>query len=154
MKALANSVLRRGPLRAQLMPHNRKAMKKAGPKEDYRLARLTKICLAMPESTRKIMGRHAGFYVRKKTFAYFLDDHHGDGIVGINCKVLRGDNTALIASNPAKFYMPAYVGSKGWVGFRLDVGEVDWEEVEELVTHSYTLIAPKRLAAAVRGGNS
>lgn len=124
---------------------------KARPKEDARLAKMTKICLALPESTRQMMGRHAGFYVRKKTFAYFLNDHHGDGIVGITCKVLPGDNTVLIASNPGKFYMPAYVGSRGWVGLRLDVGEIDWEEIEELVTHSYLLIAPKRLAEVVRG---
>ena len=125
-------------------------MKKPAQKEDHPLTRLTKICLAMPEATRQIMGRHAGFHIRKKTFAYFLDDHHGDGVVGINCKVLPGDSAALIASNPARFYMPAYIGSKGWVGLRLDVGQVDWEEVEELVTHSYRLVAPKRLAAAVR----
>jgi len=117
------------------------------------LTRVTKICLALPEATRKIMGRHASFLVRKKIFAYFLDDHHGDGIVGINCKVLPGDNTALIAANPAKFYMPAYIGSRGWVGLRLDAGEVDWEEVEELLKHSYRLLAPKRLALAVDGGD-
>ena len=122
-------------------------------KEDARLARLTKICLALPEATREIMGRHAGFYVRKKTFAYFLDDHHGDGIVGINCKVLPGDNAALIAADPARFYMPAYIGSKGWVGLRLDTGKIDWEDVEELVAHSYKLVAPKGLAASVKAGN-
>lgn len=122
------------------------------PKEDARLTRLTKICLALPEATREVVGRHAGFYVRKKTFAYFLDDHHGDGIVGISCKVLPGDNTALIAADPRRFYMPAYVGSKGWVGLRLDTGKIDWEEVEELVTHSYRLVAPKRLAASVKLG--
>ena len=129
-------------------------MKKPAPKEDRRLTRLTKICLAMPEATLRSMGRHAAFQVRKKIFAYFLDDHHGDGIVGINCKVLPGDNAALIASNPARFYMPAYIGSRGWVGLRLDVDAVDWEEVEELVTHSYRLVAPRRLAAAVRGGHA
>ncbi|HEV2446167.1 MAG TPA: MmcQ/YjbR family DNA-binding protein [Candidatus Sulfopaludibacter sp.] len=123
------------------------------PKEDARLTRLTRICLALPEATRQIMGRHAGFYVRKKTFAYFLDDHHGDGIVGINCKVLPGDNTALIAADPRRFYMPAYIGSKGWVGLRLDTGKIDWEEVQELLTHSYRLVAPKRLAASVKAGS-
>jgi len=121
-------------------------------KGDARLTRLTKICLALPEATRQVMGRHAGFYVRKKTFAYFLDDHHGDGIVGINCKVLPGDNTALIAADPRRFYMPAYVGPKGWVGLRLDTGKIDWEEVAELVTHSYRLVAPKRVAASVKAG--
>jgi len=126
----------------------KKPAAKPAAKEDPRLTRLTKICIALPEATRKLSGRHAGFYVRKKTFLYFLDDHHGDGIVGISCKVFPGDNTALIAADPKKFYMPAYIGSKGWVGLRLDVGKVDWEEVEELVTHSYRLIAPKTLAAA------
>jgi predicted DNA-binding protein (MmcQ/YjbR family) len=94
----------------------------------------------MPVATRQVMGRHAAFLVSKKKFAYFLDDHHGDGIVGITCKVLPGDNTALIASDPSRFYMPAYVGPRGWVGLRLDLGEVDWEEVTELVTHSYRLV--------------
>lgn len=115
-------------------------------KEDRRLTKLTSICLTLPEATREVMGRHAGFYIRKKTFAYFLDNHHNDGIVGMACKVLPGDNKVLVASNPAKFYMPAYVGPKGWIALRLDAGEIDWEEVQELVTHSYKLIAPKRLA--------
>jgi predicted DNA-binding protein (MmcQ/YjbR family) len=125
-------------------------MKNAAAKEDWRLKKLTSLCLAMPEATRELMGQHAGFYVRKKTFAYFLNDHHGDGMIGIACKVLPGDNKALVESDPAKFYMPAYVASKGWVGLRLDIGDVDWEEVKELVMHSYVLVAPKRLAAAVR----
>jgi len=121
-----------------------------GSKEDRRLVRLTKICLALPEATREIMGKHAGFQVRKKTFAYFLNDHHGDGMVAVTCKVLPGDNAALAAADPARFYLPAYIGPKGWVALRMDVGEIDWDEMTELVTHSYQLIAPKRLAAWVR----
>lgn len=130
-------------------------MTKTPAREDPRLTRLTKICLALPGASRETLGgRHAGFTVRKKTFCYFLDNHHGDGIVGINCKVLPGDNTALIAADTKKFYMPAYIGSRGWVGLRLDIGKVDWEEVTELVTHSYRLIAPKRLAASVARSGS
>ncbi len=125
------------------------SMGQAARKEDWRLKKLTGFCLTMPQATRELMGRHTGFSIRKKPFAYFLDDHHGDGIVGISCKVLPGDNKALVASDPARFYMPAYIASKGWVGLRLDVGQVDWNEVKELVTHSYLLVAPKRLAAAV-----
>jgi hypothetical protein len=126
---------------------------KAAPQDNYRLKKVTTVCLRMPETRRVITGHHVAFHVRSKTFAYFLDNHHDDGIVGLACKVLPGDNTALIASNPAKFYMPAYVGSRGWVGLRLDVGEIDWEEVEELASHSYQLVAPKRLAATVDSGN-
>jgi predicted DNA-binding protein (MmcQ/YjbR family) len=121
-------------------------MKKAAA-EDRRLVRLTKICLAPPQATRWYNGQHAGFLVRKKTFAYFLNDHHGDGIVAINCKLLPGDNKALVSAQPTRFYMPDYLASRGWVGLHLDIGKVDWDEVTELVRGSYQMIAPKRLAA-------
>ncbi len=84
--------------------------------------------------------------MRKKTFAYFLDNHHGDSIEAVTCKVLPGDNKALANSQPARFYLPAYLASRGWVALRLDMGKVDWEEVKELLFGSYALIAPKRLA--------
>jgi hypothetical protein len=50
--------------------------------------RFTKICLGFPQAEREIMGSHARFKVKKKAFAYFLNDHHGDGIVGMWCKVI------------------------------------------------------------------
>jgi hypothetical protein len=120
-------------------------------REDERLMRFTKICLGFPQAEREIIGLHAGFKVKKKTFAYFLNDHHGDGIVGVLGKVLPGDNAALIKANPKRFYMPAYVGPRGWVGLRLDVGKIDWKEVEELGKCSYQMIAGKTLAALVEG---
>ena len=120
--------------------------------EDRRLARLSKICLALPETSRELMNSHATFRVRKKVFAYFLNNHHGDGIVAVTCKALPGDHKALVESDPARFYLPAYIGSRGWVALRLDVGEIDWEEVSELVAGSYKLVAPKTLAARVKLG--
>jgi len=123
------------------MPEKRSA-------EDRRLTKLTKICLALPEAERRVHGEHAGFEVRKKTFAWFLKDHHGDGIVSVACKAIAGDNKLLAEAQPDRFYLPAYVGPRGWVALRLDRGEIDWDEVSELVAGSYRLIAPKRLAAA------
>ncbi len=126
------------------------------PKEDPRLTRLTAICLALPEATRQLMGKeseHAGFLVRKKTFAYFLYNHHGDGIVAVTCKVGPGDNSALAKAQPERFYLPAYIGPRGWVALRLDRGDTDWDEVTELATDSYRRVAPKRLAAAVKLGS-
>ena len=119
-------------------------MKKAA--EEPRLARVTQICLALPEATREVMGSHAGFRVRKKVFAYFLNDHHGDGIVSVCARVLPGDTTALIAAQPERFYLPAYIGPRGWVALRLDRGKVDWKEVAELLKTSYQSVAPKRIA--------
>ena len=119
-------------------------------KENPRLARLTKIALALPEASREVHGSHAQFLVRKKTFAYFLDNHHGDGIIAVACKALPGDNEVLARSDPTRFYLPAYIGARSWVALRLDVGPVDWDEVRELTAGSYRLVAPKKLAAAVR----
>ncbi|HEY0514099.1 MAG TPA: MmcQ/YjbR family DNA-binding protein [Thermoanaerobaculia bacterium] len=117
--------------------------------DDPRLARLTEICLGFPETSRRDTGSHAAFLVRKKVFAYYLDNHHGDGIVAVTCKTALGENAERIAADPARFYLPAYVGPRGWVALRLDVGDVDWDEVAELAGDSYRLIAPKRLAARV-----
>ncbi|MGH9633426.1 MAG: MmcQ/YjbR family DNA-binding protein [Candidatus Angelobacter sp.] len=118
--------------------------------EKPQLARLTEIALKLPETTRKTYGSHAQFLVRKKTFAYFLDNHHGDGIVAMTGKVLPGDNKALAEAQPRRFYLPAYIGSRGWVALRLDVGKVDWSEVKELLKGSYALLAPRKLAEQVK----
>ena len=117
--------------------------------EDKRLTRLTKIALAFPEAKRELHGSHATFLIRKKPFAYFLDNHHGDGIVGFTCKTLAGENSALVAAQPERFYPPAYLASRGWVALRLDRGEIDWGEVKELLLGSYAMLAPKRLADRV-----
>ncbi|HEV2448328.1 MAG TPA: MmcQ/YjbR family DNA-binding protein [Candidatus Sulfopaludibacter sp.] len=112
--------------------------------------RVTKLCLALPETACEVMGDHAGYRVKKKVFAYYLNNHHGDGIIAIACKVLPGDNAALIAAHPRKFYMPAYIGPRGWVGLRLDLPKVDWSEVRELIAGSYQLVASPKPAARVR----
>jgi len=109
------------------------------------VGRLAKVCLALPEASRTESGSHATFTVQKRVFAYFLNNHHGDGIVSIACKALPGDNAVLVAAQPERFYLPAYIGPRGWVALRLDRGKIDWEEVRELVTGSYRMVAPKRI---------
>jgi predicted DNA-binding protein (MmcQ/YjbR family) len=120
--------------------------------EDDRLVRLTEICSALPEAEREYNGQHAGFRVRRRTFAYYVDDHQGDGILGVLFKAAWGEHEALVASDPERFYRAPYLGHKGWVGLRLDRGPVDWGEVADLVTDSYLLVAPKRLAELVEAG--
>ena len=99
--------------------------------EDRRLIRLTEIGLALPEANRECHGQHASFTVRKKKFAYYLDDHHGDGIGAVCFRTDPGENEALLATDATRFYRPAYIGPRGWIGLRLDVGEIDWEEVAD-----------------------
>jgi hypothetical protein len=117
--------------------------------EDRRLVRLTKICLALPEVSRELTGDHAGFKVRKTTFGYFLNNHHGDGIVAVCFKMAPDDNAKLVAFDPSRFYLPAYIGPRGWIGLRLAVGKIDWEEVADFVGDSYRLVAPRRLVALI-----
>ncbi len=109
-----------------------------------RLLTLSEICLALPATMREDKGDHAGFLVAKKVFAYYLNNHHGDGIVSVCCKVLPDDNNRLVEGNPRKFYLPAYIGPRGWVGLRLDLATVDWSEVKELVLGSYSQVAPRK----------
>ena len=111
------------------------------------LESLSRICLSLPEAERRDRNGHADFRVRGKVFAYFLDNHHGDGIVSVCCKSALGENVDRAAREPKRFYLPAYIGARGWFGLRLDGEGIDWSEVRNLVDLSYRLVAPKRLVS-------
>src|SRR5262245_1358692 len=113
------------------------------------LERLTQICDALPESVTERQASHATYRVAKKVYAYFLDNHHADGIVSACVKA----DKALVASDPKRFHLPPYIGSRGFVGVRLDTKRVDWKEVRELVEASYRSVAPKRLLTGARSGD-
>jgi phosphoribosylglycinamide formyltransferase-1 len=111
--------------------------------------RITRICESLPEVEVEEEGRHIGFLVRKKRFAWYLEDHHGDGRLSLNCKVETGANEVLATSSPERYFIPPYLGPRGWIGFWLDVPTLDWREAAELIVDSYRLVAPKRLASLV-----
>lgn len=108
-------------------------------------ARLRAICLALPEAIEKEAWGDPTFRVRERIFAM---EKRGDGRVSVWCKAPVGSQGILVGADPELFFVPPYVGHKGWVGMRLDRGP-DWDEVAEIVRRSYRLIAPKRLAALV-----
>ncbi len=115
--------------------------------DDCRI-RLERISSLLPEVTQRPGGeggRHVAFMVRKRTFAYFTDDHHGDGRLALICKARPGEQEALVCERQSRFFVPPYLGHRGWVGMWLDSGDVDWEEVEELMVEAYRLTAPKSL---------
>jgi predicted DNA-binding protein (MmcQ/YjbR family) len=112
------------------------------------LARLTKICLGLPEATADDRHPpHRGFVVNKKNFAWFTVNEHGDRRVALGVRAAGSENEELVASDPQRFGLPKYVARHGWVNYYLDVADrpVDWMEVAELVRDSYRLQAPKRL---------
>src|SRR5271169_5005003 len=123
--------------------------KKTLKREEQVLKKLTEICLSLPETARRDAGDHADFRVRGRVFAYFLNNHHGDGIVSVCCKASLGENVDRAYRDPERFYLPAYIGPRGWFGLRLDRDVVDWLEVQNIVELSYCLAAPKTLAKAL-----
>ncbi len=123
-------------------------MAQAATPEDL-LTRISKACLALPEATSEVRGNHADFRVRKKVFAYFLNDHHGDGIVSVCVKSELGENVDRASAHPDRYYLPAYIGARGWFGLYLNRGPINWNEVTNIIELSYRLTAPKTLVARI-----
>jgi hypothetical protein len=88
---------------------------------------------------------HLSLEVRGRRFGYFLDDHHGDGRLALNCKTAPGVNETLAHVASERFFIPKYVGARGWLGFWLDLPKIDWDEVEDVITEAYRLVAPRTL---------
>ena len=95
--------------------------------------------------------QHIAFRIRKRIFAYYLFDHHGDGMIAFACKSNLSDQRRLVRGDPESFFVPAYLGSRGWIAIRLDRDEVDWDIVAELARRAYQGVAPRNLAARVEG---
>jgi predicted DNA-binding protein (MmcQ/YjbR family) len=112
------------------------------------LARIRKICLALPEAQEKVAWGAPTFRVRDKQFAMFLDNHHGDGRLALWCKAPPGAQEGLVEADSERFFVPPYVGPQGWLGIHLDKG-LDWGVIEGLVRDGYLEIAPKRLRATL-----
>jgi hypothetical protein len=91
------------------------------------------ICLGFPAADEKLSHGAPSFHVRGKMFLTFVDDHHGDGRLAVWCKSTSEEQRRLVTSNPARFFVPPYVGVKGWVGARVDPAQADWVELSMLV---------------------
>jgi hypothetical protein len=114
-------------------------------KTDRVMERIRAAALALPEAAEKPFGGHTSpaFRVRDKLFVMVSEDR-----TYMTLKAPPGVQGILVDSDPDRFFVPKYVGTKGWVGVRLDLREQpDWEEVAELICESYCLTAPKRLVA-------
>ena len=119
-------------------------------------ARLREICAALPEVTERLSHGAVTFFVRgRRTVCYPTDDHHGDGRLALTCPAPAGAQEETIGSDPERFFRPAYVGHRGWIGMRLDV-DPDWDEVAGVVEEAYRHVAPvtlvRHLDARRRGG--
>ena len=107
------------------------------------LRRVRRICAAMPEATEKLSHGEPTFFVRKKVFAMFANNHHNDGHIAVWIPAPPGLQAMLIATAPETFFKPPYVGVRGWVGIELD--RISDEELACHIREAWRLIAPKTL---------
>jgi hypothetical protein len=113
------------------------------------LARIRKLCLALPETTERVSHGAPCFFVREKsTFVMFLDNHHADGRLAIWCAAPDGLQQILNETDPERFFRPPYVGHRGWIGIRLD-RRPDWAQVASFVVDAYRMVAPRKLVSSM-----
>ena len=118
--------------------------------EDAALTRIRKICLGLPETSERLSHGAPTFFVRgKRAFTMVLSNHHGDGRFAIWCAAPDGMQTLLVETDPERFFVPPYVGHRGWLGVRLD-RDLDWGELAGIVEDAYAEVAPPKLVEAAR----
>jgi len=116
---------------------------------EQQLKRVRALCLALPEAWEKLSHGAPCFFVKKKQFCAFVDNHHGDGRLAVWVRAPHEGQDLLVRMDPERFFVPAYVGHLGWVGIRLE-GRAPWDQVEKIITDGWKLAAPKKLLAEMK----
>jgi hypothetical protein len=114
------------------------------------LERIRQICLSLPETSERLSHGAPTFFVRgKRAVLRVLTDHHGDGRFALWCAAPEGMLQMLVAGDPDRFFVPPYVGHRGWLGVRLERG-LDLETIRGIAEDAYVQIAPVKLVEALR----
>lgn len=106
------------------------------------------VLLSFPEAEEYLSHGSPNFRVRGKTFAAYLVNHHGDGRIALWLNSPDGAQSARVLEQPEFFFVPPYVGPKGWLGVHLDQG-LSWDEIAELVREAYEKVAPPALRSQI-----
>jgi len=114
------------------------------------LPRLRDLCLRLPEVTERLSHGEPTWFIRAKKIFVTYADHHHDDRLAFWCAAPPGDQERLTTSDPERFFVPPYVGHRGWLGVYLDV-PADWDEITEIVEDAYRVVAPATLVARLDG---
>ncbi|MEK7727355.1 MAG: MmcQ/YjbR family DNA-binding protein [candidate division KSB1 bacterium] len=112
------------------------------------LQRVRRICIALPEVTEKLSHGAPTFFVRKKVFCMFADNHHNDGRIAVWLAAPSGIQEVLINNASKKYFKPPYVGVRGWLG--VELRQVSAQELEFHLREAWHLIAPPKLQATLK----
>ena len=117
---------------------------------DRALERIREVCLGLPETSERLSHGAPTFFVRgKRAFVMVMTDHHGDGRFALWCAAPDGMQRLLAEADPERYFVPPYVGHRGWLGVRLD-RDLGWEEIAGILEDAYLEVAPAKLVDAVR----
>lgn len=130
----------------------KRTLKQPADTGERHMERVRRICNTLPETTEKISHGERTWFVRKKVFAMFSNNHHNDGHVAVTVPAAIGVQAALIEASPEKFYTPPYVGVRGWIGIEMD--RVSDEELAMHIKEAWKLIAPPKLSAQLPAESS
>jgi hypothetical protein len=109
------------------------------------IERVRRICLALPETSERLSHGEPTFFVNKKVFVMFANNHHNDGRIAVWLAAPPGFQEGLIEDDPQIFFKPPYVGTRGWLGINLD--HVSDADLKMYIQIAWELIAPRRLRA-------
>jgi hypothetical protein len=117
---------------------------------DRALERIREVCLGLPETSERLSHGAPTFFVRgKRAFVMVLTDHHGDGRFALWCAAPDGVQRLLTEADSERYFVPPYVGHRGWLGVRLD-RDLGREEIAGILEDAYLEVAPAKLADALR----
>ena len=106
------------------------------------IRRVRRICLALPGACEKLSHGEPTFFVKKRVFAMFSNNHHNDGHIAVLIPAPPGEQESLIAISPGIYYRPPYVGVKGWVG--IELAQIGEDELGAHLTEAWKLISSAR----------
>src|SRR6478609_6193037 len=103
------------------------------------LERVRAVCLALSGATERTSHGSPAFFAGKRSFVMFMDNHHHDGRLAIWCAAAAGVQAAVVDADPERYFVPPYVGHRGWIGVRLDRG-LDWDDVAGVIEDAYEAV--------------
>jgi len=110
--------------------------------------RVRAICSALPGVTERLSHGTPAFFAGKQFLMLWPDGHHDHGFPHLWCAAPPGVQVELVATEPDRFFLPPYVGGRGWIGIRLD-RDIDWDELTNVCEEAFRTVASQKLIAAL-----
>jgi hypothetical protein len=111
-------------------------------RSEQALERVRAHCLELPEVSERLSHGRPTFFVRRRTFVHFMDDHHGDGRLAVWCAAPPGMQEGLVHGSPDDYFRPPYVGHRGWIGVRLD-RDLPWDAIAGAIEEAYLTVSER-----------